>query len=94
MGRRARLLVACRLRQHLVEAFGGLTFALEHDQSAKMATATRRDSREIGSTGGSGTCHRYARTHCISLLKILLTNFASMVAPAASTDAPQRAYWE
>ena len=46
---------------------------------APRAAPTKRDSlggRGIGSTEGSGICHSYAPDgRCISLLKILLTNF-------------------
>ena len=55
-----------------------LADAAKYDASCASSGSTRRDSREggIGSTGGSGICHSYAPDgRCISLLKILLTNF-------------------
>lgn len=55
-----------------------LADAAKYDASCASSGSTRRDSRDggIGSTGGSGICHSYAPDgRCISLLKILLTNF-------------------
>jgi predicted DNA-binding helix-hairpin-helix protein len=55
-----------------------LADAAKYDASCASSGSTRRDSRAggIGSTEGSGICHSYAPDgRCISLLKILLTNF-------------------
>jgi putative DNA modification/repair radical SAM protein len=57
-----------------------LSDAAKYDASCASSGTTRRDSREgrgVGSTGpGMGICHAYAPDgRCISLLKILLTNF-------------------
>jgi putative DNA modification/repair radical SAM protein len=55
-----------------------LADAAKYDASCASSGSTRKDSRAggIGSTGGSGICHSYAPDgRCISLLKILLTNF-------------------
>jgi predicted DNA-binding helix-hairpin-helix protein len=55
-----------------------LADAAKYDASCASSGSTRRDSREggSGSTGGSGICHSYGPDgRCISLLKILLTNF-------------------
>src|SRR5690606_24525132 len=56
-----------------------LADAAKYDAScASSGTVKRssRDSKGIGSTGGSGICHSYAPDgRCISLLKVLLTNF-------------------
>ncbi|WP_316014059.1 putative DNA modification/repair radical SAM protein [Roseobacter sp. HKCCA0434] len=56
-----------------------LADAAKYDASCASSGATRRTSRAsggIGSTTGSGICHSYAPDgRCISLLKILLTNF-------------------
>jgi putative DNA modification/repair radical SAM protein len=55
-----------------------LADAAKYDASCASSGSTRRDSRAggIGSTGSSGICHSYAPDgRCISLLKILLTNF-------------------
>ncbi|MBS0243950.1 MAG: biotin synthase, partial [Proteobacteria bacterium] len=56
-----------------------LADAAKYDASCASSAAPRRDSRDnkgIGSTGGSGICHAYAPDgRCISLLKVLLTNF-------------------
>lgn len=55
-----------------------LADAAKYDASCASSGSVRRDSRAggIGSTGSSGICHSYAPDgRCISLLKILLTNF-------------------
>ncbi|MDR5171735.1 putative DNA modification/repair radical SAM protein [Methylobacillus flagellatus] len=56
-----------------------LADAAKYDASCASSGTERRDSRDgkgIGSTTGTGICHSYAPDgRCISLLKILLTNF-------------------
>ncbi len=56
-----------------------LADAAKYDASCASSGTERRDSlggRGIGSTEGMGICHSYAPDgRCISLLKILLTNF-------------------
>ena len=56
-----------------------LADAAKYDASCASSGTTKRDSlggNGIGSTEGSGICHSYAPDgRCISLLKILLTNF-------------------
>jgi putative DNA modification/repair radical SAM protein len=55
-----------------------LADAAKYDASCASSGTTKRDSRDggIGSTEGSGICHSYAPDgRCISLLKVLLTNF-------------------
>ncbi|MGA0569724.1 putative DNA modification/repair radical SAM protein [Variovorax sp. VNK109] len=56
-----------------------LADAAKYDASCASSGTTSRDSsngRGIGSTEGMGICHSYAPDgRCISLLKILLTNF-------------------
>jgi putative DNA modification/repair radical SAM protein len=55
-----------------------LADAAKYDASCASSGSVRRNSRAggIGSTGASGICHSYAPDgRCISLLKILLTNF-------------------
>ena len=56
-----------------------LADAAKYDASCASSGSSRRDSvggRGIGSTEGMGICHAYAPDgRCISLLKILLTNF-------------------
>lgn len=56
-----------------------LSDAAKYDASCASSGGQRRDSRGgkgIGSTTGSGICHAYAPDgRCISLLKILMTNF-------------------
>ena len=55
-----------------------LAGAAKYDASCASSGAPRRHSagpRDVGSTQRSGICHSYAPDgHCISLLKILLTN--------------------
>ncbi|MEO0618729.1 MAG: putative DNA modification/repair radical SAM protein [Pseudomonadota bacterium] len=56
-----------------------LADAAKYDASCASSGTARRDSRDgkgIGSAGGSGICHAYAPDgRCISLLKVLLTNY-------------------
>ncbi|RAK58614.1 putative DNA modification/repair radical SAM protein [Phenylobacterium hankyongense] len=57
-----------------------LSDAAKYDASCASSSGSRRDSRDgrgVGSSeGGMGICHAYAPDgRCISLLKILLTNF-------------------
>jgi putative DNA modification/repair radical SAM protein len=56
-----------------------LSDAAKYDASCASSGAPRRDSlggKGVGSTEGMGICHAYAPDgRCISLLKILLTNF-------------------
>ena len=55
-----------------------LSDAARYDASCASSGTTRRDSTTggLGSTEGSGICHAYAPDgRCISLLKILMTNF-------------------
>src|ERR1700710_1713995 len=57
-----------------------LADAAKYDASCASSGTSRRDSRDgrgVGSSGpGMGVCHAYAPDgRCISLLKILLTNF-------------------
>ncbi len=56
-----------------------LSEAAKYDASCASSGTVRRDSATsggLGSTEGSGICHAYAPDgRCISLLKILLTNF-------------------
>lgn len=63
----------------LQEKLGILSDAAKYDASCASSGGERRDSRDgkgLGSSGGSGICHAYAPDgRCISLLKILMTNF-------------------
>ncbi|MEH6725107.1 MAG: putative DNA modification/repair radical SAM protein [Hyphomicrobiales bacterium] len=56
-----------------------LSDAAKYDASCASSGTTKRNSRNgsgLGSTTGSGICHAYAPDgRCISLLKILMTNF-------------------
>ena len=56
-----------------------LADAAKYDASCASSGSTKRDSlgkQGIGSTTGAGICHAYTPDgRCISLLKILLTNF-------------------
>ena len=56
-----------------------LADAAKYDASCASSGAGKRDSKKsggIGSTEGSGICHSYTPDgRCVSLLKILLTNF-------------------
>ena len=55
-----------------------LADAAKYDASCASSGSTKRNSRDggLGSTTGSGICHSYTPDgRCVSLLKILLTNF-------------------
>ncbi|WP_084652132.1 putative DNA modification/repair radical SAM protein [Ottowia thiooxydans] len=58
-----------------------LADAAKYDASCASSGGEKRNSRDqqgIGSSGGSGICHSYAPDgRCISLLKILLTNWCT-----------------
>lgn len=57
-----------------------LADAAKYDASCASSGTTRRDSRSggLGSTTGMGICHSYTPDgRCVSLLKILLTNFCT-----------------
>lgn len=63
----------------LAEKLAVLSDAAKYDASCASSGTTRRHAGKgtgLGSTEGSGICHAYAPDgRCISLLKILLTNF-------------------
>lgn len=56
-----------------------LADAAKYDASCASSGGERRNSRDgsgLGSSGGSGICHSYTPDgRCVSLLKILMTNF-------------------
>ncbi len=57
-----------------------LADAAKYDASCASSGTTRRNSRAggLGSTTGSGICHSYTPDgRCVSLLKILLTNYCT-----------------
>ncbi len=64
---------------NLSEKLAILADAAKYDASCASSGAGKRDSRRsggIGSTEGMGICHSYTPDgRCVSLLKILLTNF-------------------
>ncbi|MFN3936151.1 MAG: putative DNA modification/repair radical SAM protein [Gemmobacter sp.] len=66
-------------RRPLDQKLAILSDAAKYDASCASSSTVRRDSRDgkgLGSAGGSGICHAYAPDgRCISLLKILMTNF-------------------
>jgi putative DNA modification/repair radical SAM protein len=63
----------------LTEKLAILADAAKYDASCASSGGEKRGSRDgsgLGSSGGSGICHAYAPDgRCISLLKILMTNF-------------------
>ncbi len=64
-----------------LEKLSILADAAKYDASCSSSGAVRRNSvggKGVGSTGGAGICHSYAPDgRCISLLKILLTNWCT-----------------
>ncbi|TCH99849.1 putative DNA modification/repair radical SAM protein [Roseococcus sp. SYP-B2431] len=67
------------MQRTLTERLAILSDAAKYDASCASSGTEKRDSARsggLGSTEGSGICHAYAPDgRCISLLKILLTNF-------------------
>ncbi|QUS36815.1 putative DNA modification/repair radical SAM protein [Falsirhodobacter algicola] len=67
------------MKRSLSEKLAILSDAAKYDASCASSGGERRSSRDgkgVGSSGGSGICHAYAPDgRCISLLKILMTNF-------------------
>jgi putative DNA modification/repair radical SAM protein len=63
----------------ILEKLAILSDAAKYDASCASSSAPKRNSADgkgLGSTEGMGICHSYAPDgRCISLLKILLTNF-------------------
>ena len=67
------------MKKSLKERLAILSDAAKYDASCASSGTTKRHSGKeggLGSTEGSGICHAYAPDgRCISLLKILMTNF-------------------
>ncbi|AXC48768.1 putative DNA modification/repair radical SAM protein [Paracoccus suum] len=66
------------MKPDLARKLAILSDAAKYDASCASSGTTRRDSRAggLGSTEGSGICHAYTPDgRCVSLLKILMTNF-------------------
>ncbi|HBT00658.1 MAG TPA: putative DNA modification/repair radical SAM protein [Citreicella sp.] len=67
------------VQRTLTEKLAILADAAKYDASCASSGGEKRGSRDgsgLGSSGGSGICHAYAPDgRCISLLKILMTNF-------------------
>jgi predicted DNA-binding helix-hairpin-helix protein len=67
------------VKRTLSEKLAILADAAKYDASCASSGGEKRNSRDgkgLGSSGGSGICHAYAPDgRCISLLKILMTNF-------------------
>ncbi|GBQ85195.1 MULTISPECIES: putative DNA modification/repair radical SAM protein [Gluconobacter] len=67
------------MKKTLSQRLAILSDAAKYDASCASSGSTRRDSAKsggLGSTTGNGICHSYTPDgRCVSLLKILLTNF-------------------
>ncbi|MFS2327536.1 putative DNA modification/repair radical SAM protein [Brucella sp. H1_1004] len=67
------------MKKSLVQRLAILSDAAKYDASCASSGTVKRNSATsggLGSTEGSGICHAYAPDgRCISLLKILMTNF-------------------
>lgn len=65
----------------IIEKLGILADAAKYDASCASSGTSRRNAigtKGVGSTEGMGICHAYAPDgRCISLLKVLLTNFCT-----------------
>lgn len=81
----------------LIQKLAILADAAKYDASCASSGTQKRDSRKeqgIGSSGGMGICHSYTPDgRCISLLKVLLTNFCiyecSYCVNRASSNVPR-----
>src|SRR3569623_2119625 len=76
-----------------------LADAAKYDASCASSGTTKRDSRGggIGSTTGNGICHAYTPDgRCVSLLKILLTNWCvydcAYCVSRSSSNVPRAAF--
>lgn len=66
------------MKHSLGERLAILSDAAKYDASCASSGGEKRDARTggVGSSGGSGICHAYTPDgRCVSLLKILMTNF-------------------
>lgn len=66
------------MKPDLARKLAILSDAAKYDASCASSGTERRDARKggLGSTEGSGICHAYTPDgRCVSLLKILMTNF-------------------
>src|SRR5690554_2550939 len=66
------------MKKSLQHRLAILADAAKYDASCASSGGEKRDSSKggVGSSGGSGICHAYTPDgRCISLLKILMTNF-------------------
>ena len=66
------------MKPDLARKLAILSDAAKYDASCASSGTSKRDSRKggLGSTEGAGICHAYTPDgRCISLLKILMTNF-------------------
>ncbi len=67
------------VKRTLQDKLAILADAAKYDASCASSGGDRRNSKDgkgLGSSGGAGICHAYAPDgRCISLLKILMTNF-------------------
>ncbi|WP_172329025.1 putative DNA modification/repair radical SAM protein [Mangrovicoccus sp. HB161399] len=67
------------VKRTLSEKLAILADAAKYDASCASSGGEKRSSKDgkgLGSSGGSGICHAYAPDgRCISLLKVLMTNF-------------------
>ena len=81
----------------LIQKLAILADAAKYDASCASSGTQKRDSRKglgLGSSGGMGICHSYTPDgRCISLLKVLLTNFCiyecSYCVNRASSNVPR-----
>lgn len=66
------------MKMSLKDKLAILSDAAKYDASCASSGGEKRDARKggVGSSGGNGICHAYTPDgRCISLLKILMTNF-------------------
>src|SRR6187455_556978 len=84
------------MQRSLVQKLEILADAAKYDASCASSGGAKRNARSggIGSTTGAGICHSYTPDgRCVSLLKILLTNYCiydcAYCVNRASNDIPR-----
>lgn len=75
--------------ERVLEKLKVLAESAKYDVScASSGTSRKNKSGGIGSAAGWGICHSFAEDgRCISLLKIMLTNYCMFIAPTVSIAA-------
>lgn len=64
------------MKEHIIQKLEILAESAKYDVSCSSSGTTRKSKNGIGNTKGWGICHSFTEDgRCVSLLKIMLTNF-------------------